>query len=174
MRAPGYLTLRPRLLLPCASPDQPEPARAALAGAGCLLALALGCTTPGLAHAAPGVVETVVSGVRDGRGHVLVAVCTRQDFLREHCAYNGSAPAQPGTVVVRVGGVPPGTYAVQAWQDENDNGRIDRNLLGIPREGIGFSRDAPIRLGPPSFEDAQFEVGPNGGQTTLKLRYLRG
>jgi uncharacterized protein (DUF2141 family) len=125
------------------------------------------------ARAQPGVVEVVVAGVRDGRGHVRVAVCTRTEFLSERCARNGMAPARPGTVVVIVTGVPPGTYAVQAWHDENDNGRIDRDWLGIPREGVGFSQDPPLLLGPPSFGGCAFQVGPDGGRATLRLRYLK-
>jgi len=97
-------------------------------------------------------------GVRNDQGHVLVAVCHQWDFLQERCAYNGQAIAQHGDVAVWVRGVPPGIYAVQAWHDENDNGRIERNILGTPREGVGFSRDAPFRFGPPRFGDATFEV----------------
>ena len=141
---------------------------------GSLLSLVLVSSAPALIRAQDGVVEVEVSGVRTGRGHVLVAICTHAEFLKEHCGFKGSTEAQPGTVPVRVAGVPPGTYAVQAWHDENDNGRIDRDLLGIPTEGIGFSRNAPIRLGPPSFEDAAFTVEASGARTALKLRYFKG
>lgn len=136
------------------------------------LAFAAGAVSPALAE--PGVVEVMVTGVRSGRGHVLAALCMQHEFLKEHCAFNGSAEAGPGAVLIRITGVPPGMYAVQAWHDENDNGSIDRDLLGIPLEGVGFSRDAPIRFGPPSFKDAQFQVGPDGGQTALKLKYFKG
>lgn len=149
------------------------PPRGRLAGGLAVLGLALGPLAARI-HAGPdaGVVEVAVGGVRDGRGHVRVAVCPPREFLTERCAHNGRAPARPGTVVVRVPGVPPGTYAVQAWHDEGDTGRIGRNVLGIPREGVGFSRDAPFRFGPPRFADAAFEVGPAGGRTALTLRYL--
>ncbi len=141
---------------------------------GLLLSLVLVASAPALGQAQDGVVEVEVSGVRTGRGHVLVAICTRAEFLKEHCGFKGSTEAQPGTVTVRVAGVPPGTYAVQAWHDENDNGRIDRDLIGIPTEGIGLSRNAPIRLGPPSFEDAAFTVEASRAQTDLKLRHFKG
>ena len=44
--------------------------------------------------------------------------------------------------------VPPGTYAIALLHDENGNGRADRVLM-VPREGFGFSRNAPVRMGPP-------------------------
>ena len=141
---------------------------------GCLLGLVLASGAPAPVRAQGGVVEVEVSGVRAGRGHILVAVCTQAEFLQERCGFNGSTEAQPGTATVRVAGVPPGRYAVQAWHDENDNGRIKRDFLGIPSEGIGFSRNAPIRLGPPSFEDAAFTVEAGGARTALKLRYFKG
>ena len=101
-------------------------------------------------------VTVTVTGIRSDRGTVLVAICDRASFLQPSGAFRGRAAAKAGAVSVRVEGVPPGVYAAQAYQDENGNGRIDRTLLGIPTEGIGFSRDAPMRFGPPRFEDAAF------------------
>lgn len=138
--------------------------------------LAVLCLMFGLAvakaHAGASVVEVVVSDVRDDRGHVRVAICPPQEFLKEQCTHNGRAPARAGIVVVRVTGVPPGTYAVQAWHDEKDRGRIERNFLGIPRQGVGFSNDPSFRFGPPLFQDAAFLVGPNGGRAALTLHYF--
>lgn len=113
-----------------------------------------------------------VENVRDGEGHVLVAVCPRADFLSPHCPYVGKAIPRPGTVRVRVEGIPPGVYAVQAFQDSNDNMEIDRNFLGLPTEGIGFSNDAPFRFGPPRFADAAVRIGSTNGAIVLRLRYL--
>ncbi len=118
--------------------------------------------------------DVVVSNVRNSNGHVLVAVCPPAEFLAPHCRYVGKARAHRGLVMVRVTGIPPGTYAVQAFQDENDNVTIDRNFLGLPKEGIGFSNDAPFRFGPPSFRDAAITTGPQGGQVAIRLRYLLG
>ncbi len=113
--------------------------------------------------------HVTVSGVRNARGHVLVAICTRADFLRPHCPWQGSAPALVGDVRVDIAGVPPGMYAAQAFHDEDDNGRLERSFLGLPREGLGFSRDAPMRFGPPAFDDAAFSVtGDAQMQVTLK------
>lgn len=113
-----------------------------------------------------------MANVRSERGHVRVAVCPKASFLQASCAWHAAAPARAGSVVVMVPGVPPGVYAVQAFLDENDDGKINRNLLGIPKEGIGFSRDAPMRFGPPSFGDAAVTVGAAGAAVSLRLRYF--
>lgn len=114
--------------------------------------------------------EVVVAGVRSAQGQVRVAVCTQAEFLQPHCRLHASAPSRTGSTVVRVTGIPPGTYAVQAWHDANDDGVIDRNFLGLPTEDLGFSRDAPMRFGPPRFDDAAVRIEPGGGRITLTLR----
>ena len=57
--------------------------------------------------------------------------------------------------------IPPGTYALAVIHDENMNGKLDTNFLGIPKEGYGFSNDAKALLGAPSFTAASF---PYDGQ----------
>ncbi len=116
--------------------------------------------------------DVTVRGVRNDQGHVRVTVCTRPEFLADRCTWSGLVPARTGAVTVHFSGIPPGTYAVQVFHDENDNGRLDRNLLGIPTEGIGFSRDAPVHFGPPAWPDAAFQLSPTGGVETLTLHYL--
>jgi uncharacterized protein (DUF2141 family) len=64
-----------------------------------------------------------------------------------------------------------GTYALVVLHDENMNGKLDTNWLGLPRKGYGFSKDVKATFGAPSFSDASF---PYDGQTlemTITLRY---
>ena len=117
-------------------------------------------------------IVVTVSGVRDERGTLRVAICTQADFLKPHCPYQGRAPARAGMVVVTINDVPPGIYAAQAYQDANDNGVLDRNWLGWPQEGMGFSNDAPFRFGPPSFADAAFRVSAGGERISFRVRYF--
>ena len=119
-----------------------------------------------------GTLEVTVDNVRKPSGSVRIAVCTQDTFLKPDCPFHGSAPARTGSVVVRVTGLPPGTYAVQAYQDEDDSRRIKRSLLGIPEEGFGFSRDAPTSLGSPSFSSAAFQMSPGAVRIGLHLRYF--
>jgi uncharacterized protein (DUF2141 family) len=117
------------------------------------------------------VLRIAVAGVDSMRGHVRVDVCPVSDFLKD-CRYGGAAPATTGVTVVVVKDLPPGTYAAQAYQDGNDNHSVDRNFLGLPTEGVGFSNNAPIGLHPPSFGAAAF--GYAGGEQTIsfKLRHF--
>lgn len=136
-----------------------------------LVLSALLCAPP--ASAASGVVDVTVTNIRNGRGHIDVQLCDAAHFLKDDgCALHARAPAQAGTVVVHVTGVPPGIYAAEVYHDENDNEVADRNILGIPTEGIGFSRDASPGLSGPSFSAAAFQVSPNGGVIRLALWYI--
>ena len=69
-------------------------------------------------------------------------------------------------------GVAPGRYAIALLHDENSNGKADRALGMMPKEGFGFSRDAKVRMGPPRFEEAVFEVADTPKAMAIKMRYM--
>lgn len=121
--------------------------------------------------ATAGELTVVVTNVRNANGLIQVSICPEEQFLAETCPFNASAPAVPGQTVVRVQ-VPEGVWAAQVYHDENSNEQLDRDLMGVPTEGVGFSRNAPFRFGPPSFENARFGLTPAGGSITLRLRYF--
>lgn len=68
-------------------------------------------------------------------------------------------------------GIAPGTYALAVVHDENMNGKIDTNLLGVPTEGYGFSNDAKALLGAPSFSAARFTYDGQNLDMTIGLHY---
>ena len=72
-----------------------------------------------------------------------------------------------GHAVCTFENVKPGTYAVGFLHDENNNGKMDTNFLGIPTEGYGASNNARGSMGPPNFDAAKFT---HQGQTTLQLK----
>ncbi len=115
--------------------------------------------------------QVVVTGVQSSKGDVMVAVCSEREFLQPQCAWNAKAPAHPGDNLV-VLDVPPGTYAVQAYQDEDRNGEVTLNLLGMPKEPLGFSNNPTIRFSAPSFRECAIKVGAMGGQIRITLKRL--
>ncbi len=119
-------------------------------------------------------VSISVSGMRNGEG--LVQACLTAfpqhfpDCRDDPAAHRKSVHARTN-LVLDFADVRPGTYAVALLHDENGNGRADRMLM-IPREGFGFSRDAPVRMGPPGFDDAAFAVGNTPVRQTIRMRYM--
>lgn len=54
-----------------------------------------------------------------------------------------------------------GTYAISVFHDENSNGKLDKNILGIPQEAYGFSKNIRHLLGPADFDETSFIVDKN-------------
>jgi uncharacterized protein (DUF2141 family) len=54
--------------------------------------------------------------------------------------------------------VAPGPHAVALFHDENGDGKLDTNFIGIPREGVGVSNNKFPSIGPPRWDDAKFVV----------------
>ncbi len=68
---------------------------------------------------------------------------------------------QYGKSTIVIDSLNSGSYALRYFQDENSNGKLDMNWLGIPTEGYGFSNNASGRFGPEPFEKWLFEVKGN-------------
>lgn len=67
--------------------------------------------------------------------------------------------------------LPPGRYAIAAFHDENGDAMFNQGLFGIPLEGFGFSSDAEVTFGSPSFDDAAFSVTTPETTHTFRMRY---
>ncbi len=66
--------------------------------------------------------------------------------------------------------IKPGRYALAAYADLNNNKTLDLSFMGIPNEPYGFSRDARSTFGPPSFEQAAFDVTETGAKLQIHLK----
>lgn len=132
---------------------------------------------PALIGATPDTASVAVSleGMRNHKG--LVQACLTSDPKAfPNCDKDPAAHrltingAQTAPLVFEH--VHPGRYAISLLHDENGNGRVDKMLM-MPKEGFGFSRNAPVRFGPPSFGSAAFDVAAGAQmKMTLKVRYL--
>lgn len=128
--------------------------------------------------AAPGPTEVTVTvtGLRSDEG-VVIACMTPDPRRFPRCrgdagAYRLAVPASEGTVHLAFANVTPARYAIALLHDENGNGKADRALGMMPTEGFGFSRDAPVRMAPPKFKDAAFEVSGRAIRQTIRMRYM--
>jgi uncharacterized protein (DUF2141 family) len=140
------------------------------------LTLAAATVLLGAASPSPTEVDVTVTGLRSGKG--VVMACMTPDPQRfpkcrgDANAYRQQVAAHAGTVHIVFAGVTPGRYAIALLHDENGNGKADRALGMMPTEGFGFSRDAPVRMGPPEFRDAVFDVTGGAELQTIKMRYM--
>lgn len=65
----------------------------------------------------------------------------------------------------------PGKYAAAIFHDRNNNGDLDKNFMGIPKEGYGFSNNARGTFGPPDFQEAVFSVENDDIEMIIRLQY---
>jgi uncharacterized protein (DUF2141 family) len=83
---------------------------------------------------------------------------------------SADVPAQMGQTLITLTNIPPGTYAIETYQDINSNNKMDTSWIGIPLEPFGFSRDARPRLSKPRFDKVKFEVAAGMNAQTLHLQ----
>ena len=116
-----------------------------------------------------------VTGIRSDDGRVLLALHQERadvSFPDDQGAVAGVwVNALAGTFSLVFPDLADGRYAVSVMHDENGDGALDTNLLGVPTEGYGFSNDATGIMGPPEFSDALVVVGDGSVHTVITLRY---
>ena len=78
--------------------------------------------------------------------------------------------AVAGETTIVLHDVPPGVYAIETYQDVNDNDRMDTTWLGLPLEPYGFSRDAHPFLSKPPFSKVKFDLAAGEQSQTLHLQ----
>lgn len=153
-------------------------------GVGLLLALAgptgasASATAVGPASSGqPGPTATItgqLTNLRGGRGTCYLALfASPAGFSRhsEQAVQTLHVPVNGPTCPFSFEHLPPGTYALAVYHDENGNGRLDTNFLGIPTERYGFSNDArAMMFFPPSFAAARFVVPAAGTTVSLRLK----
>ena len=117
-----------------------------------------------------GALKIVVSGFRNQKGIAQLTLFNAQEGFPDQVKYayrTKSVPLSADRVEVLFRKLPYGIYAVGALHDENANGMLDKNFIGMPKEGTGASNDARGKMGPPSFQDARFVV--NAETLTIHL-----
>jgi uncharacterized protein (DUF2141 family) len=113
-----------------------------------------------------------VDSLRSDKGNVRLSVYTSAaDWLENSAPDNDKvAPAQKGGVVFHFD-LPPGTYAIACFHDENANDVFDQNFIGIPKEGFGFSNNVRPFFRAPRFASASFVLSPEGTAITIHMIY---
>jgi uncharacterized protein (DUF2141 family) len=78
-------------------------------------------------------------------------------------------PVKNKTAVISFEGLQQGTYAIFLFHDVNSNNKMDKNFLGIPKEGYGASKNKLPFANAPNFNENKFTL-ENGTSLQLKIR----
>lgn len=105
-------------------------------------------------------------------GIVRIAVFDREDAFRRSAdpVRTAELPARGDRVATVFNDLPPGRYAVVAYQDRDSNGKLDLWPVGAPKEPYGYSRDARNLFGPAAWSRASFQLTAEGGAQSFTLK----
>lgn len=147
-----------------------------------MLVLALVCLGDGLegyAQPAPenksGTIRLKVEGVVAGQGKVRIALeKNKKDFesgdFEKPDYLSRVVSAKGDSVSVIFPAIPYGTYAIKAFQDLDDDGKMKTGFMGAPEEPWGFSNDATGFMGPADFSDSKFDLNAPDLELTIHLK----
>jgi uncharacterized protein (DUF2141 family) len=139
----------------------------------CLAVVPLALAQP--VTAATGNLSIEISGLRNRKGQVCLSLFnSSRGFPTEggNAIQSQCVTIEDATVQVNFGGLKSGSYAVAVLHDENADGTANRNRIGIPTEGFGFSRNPGLRAGPPKYGDAAFLAAGSQTAIQVQMRYL--
>jgi uncharacterized protein (DUF2141 family) len=145
--------------------------RAACAVLLVVVAFACRCVT---ADELSGILMIEIVGLKQATGNVYIAVYDSDStWLGDEAVLTKKlviADAMDGDLVRTELQLPLGEYAVSAFHDQDGNGELNTNLIGMPKEPIAASNNALGKFGPPKFEDAKFTLGAEPAIQRIILR----
>lgn len=140
------------------------------------MALAQPSSLPSAQANAADILTVNVTGARNAKGKVIVWLFRDpqgfpNDVSKIFRQQSVGIDASTKTTRVTFRDLPPGTFAVTVLHDENGNGKMDKNFLGIPREGYGASNNPKV-MRAPTFDEAKFSLRNPEQAVDVKLGYI--
>lgn len=118
------------------------------------------------------VLEIVVKGIKEPKGSVRIGLFTNgEDFLKK-AAEGRVVKVEGEEVTVVFEKLKRGNYGISVIHDENDNGELDTNIVGIPKEGFAFGNNAMGAFGPPAFDKAKVILSDSLVKQVIILKYF--
>lgn len=113
-------------------------------------------------------IEVLTDNVINDHGKILIALYTKEGFYSRDPFMKTAVAIENGKATSVFKDVPPGTYAIMALHDENENYRMDMQSNGMPKEAWATSGN-DLSMGPPDFESSKFELQKEN--LTINLRF---
>ena len=116
--------------------------------------------------------EIHVDNIKSKKGSIQFGLFTTEaDYLKKPVEKKIIKPTGKEITVV-FENLQPGDYALSIIHDENENGELDTNAFGIPKEGFAFGNNAQGSFGPPPFEKAKITMADQNIKQEIKLKYF--
>ena len=114
--------------------------------------------------------KLIIQGIDKIEGEIRIAVFDSKEKYTKDPIHAVVLTVDSTTVIWKEQDLPFGEYAIAVYHDKNENGKIDTNILGIPKEDYGFSNDARGRFGPASWNDSKFTVDTKSYSTEINIK----
>jgi uncharacterized protein (DUF2141 family) len=116
-----------------------------------------------------------VTGARNTKGKIWVTVFQDAQGFPDDASRvirQQSVEIDPNTMSAQVTfkDLPQGTFAVSVLHDENGNGMMDKNFVGMPKEGYGASNNPKKKKRAPTFDEAKFSL--NASEQTIEITLI--
>jgi len=118
--------------------------------------------------------QVTVTNIKNAKGHIIVGIFDSDEKFLKEPVEGRTADANGDSITVVFENLKPGKYAISVLHDSNKNQDLDKNKLGIPKEGFGFSNNVSGAMGPPSFERALIDLKPEMKDLDIdiKMKYM--
>ncbi|HEY0062921.1 MAG TPA: DUF2141 domain-containing protein [Telluria sp.] len=129
-------------------------------------AIALAC----MSQASAATLTIEVDDVKSADGVLMVAIFNSDGSFLKQPLKGAGARAVAGTSSIVLADLPEGEIAFAIYHDANSNGKMDKNVMGIPTEDYAFSNNALGKMGPPKYEAAKFTLPAAGATVRVSLK----
>jgi uncharacterized protein (DUF2141 family) len=116
-----------------------------------------------------------ISGFKDNGGKCVVMLFkTEAGFPKEPKKAVHVFPIiiQNKSCEISIPNLEPGVWAVSVFHDSNENGIVDTNFIGIPKEGIGVSKNVIPAMRAPNFSECKFDLDTPQKELVIDLKYI--
>lgn len=114
-------------------------------------------------------ISVSVENIKEDKGTIIFGVYSEKTFMKAAPEFRAQSEIVNGMASVTFKDLPPGTYAISCFHDENNNSQMDFEPTGIPLESYGISNNKVNIFGPPIWEDSKFELRNESLSIVIKL-----
>lgn len=116
-----------------------------------------------------------ISGIRSEKGQIILNVFKNSEDYEQEKVFKKlvfeKKAVDNGSIMINCD-IEPGVYGITLIDDENKNGELNKNLIGIPKEGFGFSNFFMEKMKKPVFDDFKITIKNPNSKITIKVKYM--
>lgn len=109
-----------------------------------------------------------ITGIQNNSGKLMAEVYNSKGKFLKSAYKTTSTSIKANTTTVIFSDLPKSEYTVMVYHDQNGNGKLDKNFIGMPKEPVACSNNAKGFMGPPKYEDAKFSLVTDS-KITIKM-----